>query len=44
MQKQLKRAVIAAAAALVGTVGSAQAADVTVGFQLVYGAVEGEDG
>ena len=37
MKKQLKRAVIAAAAALVGTAGSAQAADVTVGFQLVYG-------
>ena len=37
MKRQLRKAAIAAAAAMVGMVGSAHAADVTIGFQLVYG-------
>ena len=37
MKRQLRKAAIAAAAATIGMVGSAHAADVTIGFQLVYG-------
>ena len=37
MKRQLRKAAIAAAAAMIGMVGSAHAADVTIGFQLVYG-------
>ena len=37
MKRQLRKAAIVAAAALFGMAGSVHAADVTVGFQLVYG-------
>ena len=37
MKKFLRNAAIAATSALIGIAGSAHAADVTVGFQLVYG-------
>ena len=37
MKNHLRIAAIAAASALIGLTGSAHAADVTVGFQLVYG-------
>ena len=37
MKRCLRNTVIAAASVLIGIAGSAQAADVTVGFQLVYG-------
>ena len=37
MKRQLCKAAVVAASALIGIAGSAQAADVTVGFQLVYG-------
>ena len=37
MKKYLRNAAIAATSALIGIAGSAHAADVTVGFQLVYG-------
>ena len=37
MKKYLRNAANAAAAALIGITGAAHAADVTVGFQLVYG-------
>ena len=37
MKRQLRKAAIVAVSALIGMAGSAHAADVTVGFQLVYG-------
>ena len=37
MKKYLRNAAIAAASTLIGIAGTAHAADVTVGFQLVYG-------
>ena len=37
MKRQLRKAAIVAVSALIGMAGSVQAADVTIGFQLVYG-------